>query len=379
LAALEQAQKIANENMLGDQFRITIGGTVYTERKSAGEAINDAAIKVRTLALHSRSREERAIGTYRGFRLIIRSYPPAQSTWMAGASHAASEEVLLEFGDPIRLVAHVAESGLGTVQSMDAVLRGIQDLHHKDQEHHDALGAQLLALNDGLTKPWEHEARYIRLQQRLFLIDKALMESGVNITEAGGDIPTIAGITVDAADAQEQEEDLSKLMNSPSNRNSDNIIDVKPIEGHARDSWIENAPEMAAMLQRLAEVHAAFPVEEAVPATRELFAELQASTMNAEGAEDEDSGQMNLFDAVSTATANGLVMQAEETDVETVMQVVSPAKVVGVLPTMTISLLQDESGPLPIEVWLAKYAPANVRAPRRRKIKPVAHGQLALF
>ena len=80
----------------------------------------------------------------------------------------------------------------------------------------------------------------------------------------------------------------------------------------------------------------------------------------------DDGGQLDLFHSV---TISDQPMEEGE-DKEVAVQV-APARA-------AISLLQDDSGPLPIEAWLTVH-PAAAPAPRRKRKVAVVEGQISLF
>lgn len=357
ITALEVARKIAYESSQGD-FQMTVGEKMYTERKLAGEAIHEAAVMVVALAAKERGRVERTIGSYRGFRLIVRAFPLAQA-WTAGIVKSPGDELLLDFGDPIRLVAHVGHTGLGTVQSIDAILRGLEDLIKKDDEHRDALETQLAALNEGLTRPWEHAEYYIRLQRRLFLIDRSLTRGGVNIQETN--IPTIHDITMDTSPETETEEALGEVSAKAGDRRGENIIEVEPLLAGASGKWIEGSPELVAALKRLTELHTVIPVDEALTIEQQQTpSQISLDELSARMSQGEqlESPQMNII---------GLDASAEY---------VMPRSCQ--VSTQSVSLLQDEGGPLPIEAWLTAHT-HSAPASRKRKSKVPVPGQLSLL
>jgi hypothetical protein len=304
------------------------------------------------------------VGSYRGFRLIVRSFPPSQIIWSAGAP--VEEEILLDFGDPIRLVAHVGATGLGTVQSIEAVLRGTDELIRKDQEHRDSLSRQLVALEEGLNKPWEYEKEYIKRQRQLLLLDMKLMHAGVDVKEInGGEEPSSPDANVDVNALSEEDQKLLAELDDPNSASGDNMIKVIPLEGRGRDSWIDNSSQLGEALARIAELHADLPEEKAVEPFG-LFVELSNSTVSEGNFVADDSGQLDLFQSV---TASEQPMEEGE-DKEVAVQV---APVSGM-----ISLLQDDGGPLPIEAWLTVH-PAAAPAPRRKRKVAVVEGQISLF
>ena len=70
-----------------DDFRVEIGGTVYTERKPAGEAIQKAAIKFMAEASQS---SHKPIGTFCGFELAIEKI---HNGFMVGAGISLRKEL----------------------------------------------------------------------------------------------------------------------------------------------------------------------------------------------------------------------------------------------------------------------------------------------
>ena len=193
------------------------------------------------------------------------------------------------------------------------------------------------------------------------------MHAGVDVKEInGGEEPSSPDPNVDVNALSEEDQKLLAELDDPNSASGDNMIKVIPLEGRGRDSWIDNSSQLGEALARIAELHADLPEEKAVEPLG-LFVELANSTAseNSEFVAD-DGGQLDLFQSV---TASDQPMEEGE-DKEVAVQV-APARA-------AISLLQDDSGPLPIEAWLAVH-PAAAPAPRRRKKAAAIEGQISLF
>jgi len=104
----EQAIQARDAHPVGDDFKMAVRGTVYTERKAAGEAINRAAealIKVSNIP----GQETRAeAGEYRGFKIILKVFPEGL---LCCGTHIAQLAQLYDRGYPARLGIYQAFAG----------------------------------------------------------------------------------------------------------------------------------------------------------------------------------------------------------------------------------------------------------------------------
>jgi hypothetical protein len=127
----EQAMQARDAPPVGDDFRMTVRGTVYTERKAAGEAINRAAEALIKASNIPGQETCASVGEYRGFKITLRYFRRVytNAVLILPNLHGTTEvDILLDWGYNIKpLPANVGESGLGAVQSIETALRNLDN------------------------------------------------------------------------------------------------------------------------------------------------------------------------------------------------------------------------------------------------------------
>jgi hypothetical protein len=93
-------------------------------------------------------------------------------------------EILLDYGVPQVLVAHVSDSDTGTVMSIDATIRSIDGEITKNDERLEHLTRQVEKYHAALGEEWEHASKLEALAAKLALVDKELIGAGVKLTDA---------------------------------------------------------------------------------------------------------------------------------------------------------------------------------------------------
>ena len=139
-----------------DPFRMEIDGTIYTERKHAGDRI----ISLANLNKGTDSYEK--IGSYAGFDLYIRTHV-----------HGYSQPLVIARG----LAEHkgnVSDSDIGTVSSLDIALRGMETTIAKYASELAEMEKRLAGLTGELEKPFPHEERLRELLKKQYEINKKL-------------------------------------------------------------------------------------------------------------------------------------------------------------------------------------------------------------
>lgn len=239
----------------GEEFSMTVQKQVYRERKTAGAALNSAAQKVTQIATAEKARTDRLVGEYRGFRLIVRAWGE-NTKFLDGA---VAREIRMDFGEQMQLVANVSETDTGTVQSMDAVLRGLPKNLETEREKAAVLRRDIETLEEGLGKPWEYEERYSLLKKRLFFLDKKLSGDGVNMA-VFGNTPELDGVGKDVEISQEMIEEFN-LAGALTTRNDDAMIEIKDDGEASGFDWMERSLATQAVFDCVRSIHAEMPVE----------------------------------------------------------------------------------------------------------------------
>ena len=226
----EQAIQARDAHPVGDDFKMTVRGTVYTERKAAGEAINRAAealIKISNIP----SQETRAeVGEYRGFKIILKYFRRIYSSTeliLPSLVSFMTVDILLDWGYIKPLPANIGESGLGTVQSIETALRNLDSNKKKELEHKEFLIKQQETLTAGLQEGWEHEARFEKAKADLLRVDKELLGEGVELPGMAAPAPNAVSVDLDAAPAAE--EDKPSVESEPATDPSEDLFDMEKI------------------------------------------------------------------------------------------------------------------------------------------------------
>jgi hypothetical protein len=158
ITELREALRIRDENT-SDDFSMQVLGQRYTKRKEAGAALNRAFLQ------HARNAD--MIGTYAGFTLRAQ---------LIGSLHDPIEmNIRLEYGEGKSLQARVGESGLGTVQSIEAVLRGLETTITRFEKMAAQHGADIEAIEVGQGQSWEQADRYTRLKEDLVVLKQRVL------------------------------------------------------------------------------------------------------------------------------------------------------------------------------------------------------------
>jgi hypothetical protein len=160
ITELREAFLIRDKNS-SDDFSMQVLGKRYTKRKEAGAALNRAFLQ------HAQNAE--IIGTYAGFtlraQLIGTLYDPIEMN------------IRLEFGEGKSLRAKVGESGLGTIQSIEAVLRGLEATIARLEKMTAQHRADIEAIEAGQGQSWEQADRYTRLKEDLVVLKQRVLRN----------------------------------------------------------------------------------------------------------------------------------------------------------------------------------------------------------
>lgn len=158
----------AEKAKAGKDFAITVGKASFSEREAAGNAI-DAEID--RLDKEGGARKSAVkIGEYLGFPLTVKLNEQIERK--AGKTTITWEPALTITQESVNL----SESALGTIQSMESVLRGLEsrrdsakgDLAHAKREHKELEGE--------IAKEWPHTEKLARGKKRQKELDDELRE-----------------------------------------------------------------------------------------------------------------------------------------------------------------------------------------------------------
>ncbi len=154
--AIEKRKHDLGVRRMPDPFRMEIDGTLYTERKYAGDKI----ISLANLNKGTDSYEK--IGNYAGFDLYIRTHINGYSQPLVIARGLAEHK------------GNVSDSDVGTVTSLDFALRGIETSIAKYSSELAEMEKRLTGLTAELEKPFTHEERLRELLKKQYEINKEL-------------------------------------------------------------------------------------------------------------------------------------------------------------------------------------------------------------
>lgn len=226
----EQAIQARDAHPVGDDFKMTVRGTVYTERKAAGDAINRAAealVRVSNIP----GQETRAeVGEYRGFKIILKYFRRVYSATeliLPSLPSTMTVDILLDWGYIKPLPANIGESGLGTVQSIETALRNLDSNKKKEEERKEFLIKQQETLAAGLNESWERETRFEAAKAELHLVDKELLGEGVELPGMSAPAPDTVTVNLDAVKAAENIE--TPVVSESASSSSDDLFDMEKI------------------------------------------------------------------------------------------------------------------------------------------------------
>jgi len=190
IADLEEALRIRDAHVR-DDFSMEVLGKTYTKRKGAGAALNSAFLQY--------GRDAGVVGSFQGFtlraQLIGRLIDPTEMN------------IRLEYGEGKSLRARVGESGLGTIQSIEAVLRGLEAALERLGKVAAGHAADVAAIEDGLEQSWEEADRYTSLKE-----DLAVLKQRVLRDDEDGEKATEVSLSDDAQEAEQAQADAAHIL-----------------------------------------------------------------------------------------------------------------------------------------------------------------------
>jgi hypothetical protein len=157
----------------------------HEERRPAGAALIEAARILKLEAERTGQEARKNVGVYRGFTIWLRVKPNNERSMRSLIEESGSgAEILLDYGVPQVLVAHVSDSDTGTVMSMDATIRSIDGEIMKNDERVEYLTRQVEKYDAALGEEWQHASKLETLSAKLALVDKELISAGVKLTDS---------------------------------------------------------------------------------------------------------------------------------------------------------------------------------------------------
>ena len=301
-----------------EDFTMKIDERSYTERKLAGQELIEMA-RVQKLEAERTGREARKqAGTYRGFVMWLRAKPNGERSMADVVSDpTGGVDIILDYGVPQVLVAHISESDTGTIASIDAAVRSIDGEIKKSTERRDFLLREVETLDAILKDPWVKAEKLETLVARLKVLDEELVKAGINLKS-------------DKAAPQDE-----------------NAVEEIVLEAQMEEPEPVLEFDINEILRRIDEIHAGmimpvFPEEELIP--------------------------------IPTVAANAIPLTPE-----TVEQLEQQAESATLMTGFTRSILAGSDSQMSINDFLEMPGKPPIRKGMSKAEKKVAAGQMALF
>jgi hypothetical protein len=155
------------------QLKPSIDGDLLeaeTDREAAGR-------KVRLLAAHAamrwagwgRSETFIEIGSYRGFAINV-------TVSNLDDNNQPIPQLFFRVGNELLLVS--AETNLGVSRSMDIRLNALENMLADARERARVAEAKIAAALTELNRPWEHERKYLEIEEKVKSLDASLKKDG---------------------------------------------------------------------------------------------------------------------------------------------------------------------------------------------------------
>jgi hypothetical protein len=260
----------------GEKSAMTIGNSIHTERRLAGQALIAASKELKLEADRSGKEARKHAGIYRGFSLWLRARPTSErSMYELVRADEGGVDILLDYGVPQVLAAHVSDSETGTVMSIDAAIRSIDGEIDKNADRQEYLTRQTETFKTSLSEEWEHTEKLGNLTARLALLDRELLEAGVHLPDSTA--TTLENVDGEPIEVLRTETAMAEVVEAESTK-------------------VEF--DLEAILQRLDELHAAMPAFEepavsitsptkaAIPITPEAVSEFEREAQTAQAMAD---------------------------------------------------------------------------------------------
>lgn len=262
---LRKAAEIRDANAV-EKFSMKINGVYHEERRTAGAALIEAARMLKLEAERTGQEARKNVGVYKGFTMWLRVKPSRERSMRSLVEETGSgAEILLDYGVPQVLVAHVSDSDTGTVMSIDATIRSIDGEITKNDERVEHLTRQVEKFNAALGEEWEHASKLETLAAKLALLDKELIDAGVKLTDSTAPVS-------DDEDADAVEE----IVTAPA---TESEPEPEPVLDFDLDEILDRITQLVASTTAPEEAAIALPSfdaeSSAIPVTPALVADLR--------------------------------------------------------------------------------------------------------
>jgi hypothetical protein len=190
IADIEEAKSIRDANA-SDDFSMEVLGKTYTIRKEAGAALNSAFLQY--------GREAGLIGSFQGFQL--------RAQLIGNLIDPTEMNIRLEYGKGRSLRARVGESGLGTIQSVESVLRSLEAALERLEKQATQHAADIAAIEDGLNQGWEEADRYTSLKEDLSVLKQRVLRD-----DEPGEKTEAVSLSEDAEAVEQAQADAAHIL-----------------------------------------------------------------------------------------------------------------------------------------------------------------------
>jgi hypothetical protein len=190
IADIEEAKSIRDANA-SDDFSMEVLGKSYTTRKEAGAALNSAFLQY--------GREAGVVGSFQGFTL--------RAQLIGNLIDPTEMNIRLEYGTGKSLRARVGESGLGTIQSVESVLRSLEAVLERLEKMAATHAADVAAIEDGLGQGWDEAERYTSLKE-----DLAVLKQRVLRDDEPGEKTASVALSNDAEAVEQAQADAAHIL-----------------------------------------------------------------------------------------------------------------------------------------------------------------------
>jgi hypothetical protein len=190
IADIEEAKSIRDANA-SDDFSMEVLGKTYTKRKEAGAALNSAFLQY--------GREAGVVGSSQGFTL--------RAQLIGNLIDPVEMNIRLEYGAGKSLRARVGESGLGTIQSVESVLRSLEIVLERLEKQATQHAADIAAIEDGLGQGWDEAERYTSLKE-----DLAVLKQRVLRDDEPGEKTEAVSLSEEAEEVEQAQADAAHIL-----------------------------------------------------------------------------------------------------------------------------------------------------------------------
>ncbi len=221
----------------GDEFSMLVGNLVY----SGKGAREEGAAALTQVVLSWRDDQTLQVrGLFRGFEILSRGHPPSQRGFGVAGGNDAEDERMPEMfirGAGIYKAQLNAENPVGTMQSIEYALRGLDKAVADEQERAARAEKMLGDFQEQAGKAFEHEARLKELLGRQAELNAALdLDKGERQIapedgpEGGSEADADTGGDERAAgvDTRPERRSPSPWRNAPGQRKDRNTDEVRP-------------------------------------------------------------------------------------------------------------------------------------------------------